>query len=118
MGIKSIEYQTKWAEQIGLVTNNKYRPKEGQPAAGAAPEANNAEGHKAAGEPAKVPESEHQAQPLAKTEVAPAKNPEYVDPNANTPDAAKITPIAQAPPGLAPKVVEQQARHVSEEEQE
>src|SRR5690348_5633408 len=59
MGIKSIEYQTKFAEKIGVSTNNKYRPQEGQPAAGGAPEGNKAEGHAATGEPAKVAEGEH-----------------------------------------------------------
>jgi cytochrome c oxidase subunit 3 len=58
----------------------------------------------------------------AKTATAlsalPASTPEYVDPNAGTADAAVIRPVAQAPAGLAPKVVAEHKRDVSTEELE
>ena len=67
------------------------------------------QGHGAAGESAK-----------ASTAMAalPVTSPEYVDPNAGTPDAAVIRPVAQAPAGLAPQVVEEHKRVLSNEELE
>src|SRR6266581_7700360 len=49
MGIKSIEYKTKWHHHLGLATANMYRPMNGEPAAGA-PEGQHEAG--AAGAPA------------------------------------------------------------------
>ena len=55
------------------------------------------------GKPAGDAHGGHAAAPAAP--VALPVNPEWVDPNEGTNDAAKIRPIAQAPAGLAPKVV-------------
>src|SRR5205823_2657443 len=60
----------------------------------------------------------HESHESAAAPVKPRVNLEYSDPNAGTPDAAKITPTAAPPPGLAPKVVEEHQKHVSEEELE
>jgi cytochrome c oxidase subunit 3 len=47
--------------------------------------------------------------------IDPVLNPEYVDPNAGTSDAAMIRPVAQAPAGLAPKVIEEHGKLTDEE---
>jgi hypothetical protein len=152
MGIKSIEYKTKWEHNLGFGPANMYRPEAagvgsipggGTPTKGrpehaeegkaTASEAANTEvknagtaekttaqasptkaaaaeaGHAETGAPAKA----------AVTEATlPASSFEYHDPNSGTSDAAVIRPVAQAPAGLAPKVVEEHKRALSNEELE
>jgi cytochrome c oxidase subunit III len=161
MGIKSIEYHTKWEHNLGFARANMYRPGAastndipggGEPAtghpdehgaAGAAEGAKSegaghpaaAEGHSTAAPAAAAPaaeshnvgvaptpapaaESHNTGATAADVRVAAASaapNPEYVDPNAGTPDAAVIRPVAQAPSGLASKVVEQHRQLTTEE---
>jgi cytochrome c oxidase subunit 3 len=126
MGIKSIEYQTKWAHKLGVGHANMYRP--GPPAADAIPGSGEpaigrpeehggaAEGAKP--EAAKPAEGEHHpAAATATPAAAVPANPEYVDPNAGSPDAAAIRPVAQAPAGLAPQIVEEHSKHQISNEQ-
>jgi cytochrome c oxidase subunit 3 len=153
MGIKSIEYHTKWEHNLGFGPANMYRPGTasvtdipggGEPATGH-PEEHGASGSAAEGAKSEGAKSEGAAPPAAREGHAapvgtaptpaaeshnindtprpaagapvPVPNPEYVDPNAGTGDAAVIRPIAQAPAGLASKVVEEH-RQLSTEELE
>jgi hypothetical protein len=57
--------------------------------------------------------------PAATQATVAAISPDYHDPNAGTPDAAKIVPVAPLPSVLAPTEVEQHRKaHASEEELE
>jgi cytochrome c oxidase subunit 3 len=128
MGIKSIEYKTKWHHQLGLATANKYRPGGvGMPATGA-PEGHEAGGHEgatsapattqAAATGAHESHATHETHETA-APIKPRENPDYFDPNIYIKgEAANIRPVAMPPPGLAPKVVEEHQKHVSEEELE
>src|SRR5258706_3578719 len=102
MGIKSIEYKTKWAHNLGVGRDNMYRPGPaaadaipggGEPAIGR-PEEHGAAAEGAKPEGAKPAAGEHHpaAAATAPAPAAPA-NPEYVDPNASSPDAAAIRPV-------------------------
>jgi cytochrome c oxidase subunit 3 len=133
MGIKSIEYKTKWGHHLGVGHKNMYRPGiasandipgGGEPASGHPEEAKGEAGHAGAAEAphgaeGAKPEGEaHGAAPTtaATTQASkPAPSADYVDPNAGTGDAAIIRPVAQAPGGLAPKVVEEHRKLTDEE---
>ena len=152
MGIKSIEYKTKWEHNLGFGPANMYRPEaasigsipgggtptkgrpehaeEGKPTASeaATSEVKNAgtgekttaqaSPTKAAAAEAGHAESGAPAKPAVTEATLPASSFEYHDPNAGTPDAAVIRPVAQAPAGLAPQVVEEHKRVLSTEELE
>jgi hypothetical protein len=121
MGIKSIEYKTKWEQSLwlGKESNNMYVPRAYDPADKELVPGGGAPGVGKPKEDEKKEEAEHKAEAGAKTgeaehhataesKPAPAKaNPEYFDPNAGTADAAKIRPDALAPTGLAPKAAEE-----------
>jgi cytochrome c oxidase subunit 3 len=144
MGIKSIEYKTKWEHNLGFGSANMYRPGAasatdipggGEPATGhpeehgaAGAEGAKSEGAKSEGAAHPAATEGHAATPTAAEShstgdtpkpataaAAPAPNPEYVDPNAGTGDAAVIRPVAQAPVGLASKVVEEHRQLTTEE---
>jgi cytochrome c oxidase subunit 3 len=110
MAIKSVEYKTKWAHSLGVGHANMYRPD--PPAADAIP----GSGEPAIGRPGEhgaegtAKPGEHQP-PAAATTAPVATNQEYIDPNAGTPDAAAIRPVALPPVGLAPQVVEEHRKH-------
>jgi len=165
MGIKSIEYKTKWQHHLGFASANRYDKRykgDHKPgaeehadvttAAEAGPRAAPATTHTPApgtGAPAEAASSSagghnqvaptaanptgsgpgeagiHGQPPAAASGAAPAKadqsgiNPEYIDPNAGTPDAAQIRPVAQGPAGLAPTLVQEHGKaHLDEAEKE
>jgi hypothetical protein len=89
------------------------KPAEGA-AHSASPAPAAAEGHATAA-PAAT-ESHNNAETATKSAAAaPAPNPDYVDPNVGTGDAAVIRPVAQAPAGLAPQVIEEHRKLTDEE---
>jgi cytochrome c oxidase subunit 3 len=112
MAIKSIEYNTKYDHQLGFGPKNMYRPVATKgdwiPGAGAP----------ATGEPKGEKPEEEKKPEAAPAEAPPQLVPFYTDPNAGTPDAAKFHPVAVAPAGLAPKVVEAHKRELTTQELE
>jgi cytochrome c oxidase subunit 3 len=145
MAIKSIEYKTKWAHNLGVGRDNMYRPGlagandipgGGDPASGHPEEAKGEASHGAAGgkpegeghvaAPTTIAAATHNTAATHGASTAPAETPkaaatapapsaEYLDPNAGTGDAAVIRPVAQAPAGLAPKVIEEHGKLTDEE---
>jgi len=131
MGIKAIEYRTKWEHHLWVGQSNQFNmPNNGgaAPAAVAAPAAGGGTGHAdAAGnvtEKTAKPVDEHNPGPAhpapghAKTDIkAPVATSQpivaLIDPNAGTNDAAAIRPPAFIPGGRAPEVVK---KHVEAEE--
>jgi cytochrome c oxidase subunit 3 len=147
MAIKSIEYKAKWEHHLGLGSSNRYdaryKPTEGggghEPmkthSTGGAAEHGGAEPGKAPpnpdpahpptvqttvkGQPVATPQGAGGPHPAATQATVAAINPDFVDPNAGTPDAAKIVPAASPPPVLAATEVDKHRQaHASEEELE
>jgi cytochrome c oxidase subunit 3 len=90
MGIKSIEYSTKWKEQIFIGPSNRFFPA----AVNTTPEVSIRE------------LEEHALHAGDEPKVAPVvvkATPEPADPNAGTPDEARIKPPNLTPAGLAPE---------------
>ena len=137
MGIKSVEYKTKWKHHLNFGPSNIYYQRlnaeksgEGAPAAAAANAEHKAEaanggkatpveGHTPEGvTAARTGETSNHADKAAGVPSG-LLNPEYVDPNAGTGDAANIRPVAMPPMGLAPAVVEEHGKvHAAATEEE
>src|SRR6185312_2400566 len=88
MGIKSIEYSTKWKENVFVGTNNLFR--------GGAGDTTNKEAVQHLEE-----EALHIEEPPKVTTPVVKVEPDVVDPNAGTPDEAKIKAPNITPAGLA-----------------
>jgi len=81
MGIKSVEYQTKWKEHVWIGRSNVFSAQ-----------------YTGTAKPGEHDETEAEAaKPIAPAPYTPA----HPDPNAGTPDAPKIVPKVIGPPGLA-----------------
>jgi cytochrome c oxidase subunit 3 len=140
MGIKTVEYKTKWAHGLGVGQVNVFRPDRqsdpnlipggGTPSSGEhhtgggeahgggeATPAAHGEGQKGQAGEHKEAEAAHGEPKDAAPATAARTNPEYVDPNAGTGDAALIRPAVLPPAGLAPKVVEQHEKEHGGEHQ-
>jgi cytochrome c oxidase subunit III len=80
-----------------------------------------AQSHAAGAHPAESPAPDAhatQANAAGAAKAAPVVSSEYIDPNAGTPDAAVIRPVAQAPAGLAQTEIEARKHEMSTEELE
>jgi len=92
MGIKSIEYSTKWKEQIFIGSNNNFY----------------ADAAETTRKPAVEKLEEEHLHAMQPHEAAPALTkvePDVTDPNAGTPDAALIKPPNITPAGLSEKTI-------------
>jgi cytochrome c oxidase subunit 3 len=131
LGIKSVEYRTKWEHKLGMGQYNRYDAR--HQASGETAEHEGALKNQASGGgPIESGGAEHPAKPGTQPPGAPNPSPAstkpaaaagvypgYFDPNAGTPDAAHIVPVAPPPAVLAPEVTEEHRKgHASEEELE
>jgi cytochrome c oxidase subunit 3 len=91
MGIKTIEYSTKWREGIFVGSGNKFYADKGETNGKVISELEEEAFH--------LKEPEATAVPVMKVE------PDAIDPNAGTPDAATIKPPNITPAGLAAEAV-------------
>jgi len=103
MGIKSIEYSTKWKESVFVGTNNLFR--------GGAGDTTNKEAVQHLEEEAlHIEEPPKTITPVTKVE------PDVIDPNAGTPDEARIKAPNITPAGLAPQVAQSNHEQLSYED--
>jgi cytochrome c oxidase subunit 3 len=112
MVIKGVEYEHKWKDHVFPGSENKYSKAYGgdptekfkaQEAHGTIGAMEDAAGDPHAAAAVKATESQHAAQAELSSRAPVVMRPgDYIDPNANTPDAAKIVPNFNQLPGLAP----------------
>jgi heme/copper-type cytochrome/quinol oxidase subunit 3 len=133
MAIKAVEYKTKWEHHLGVGQANRFDPRFKGPeklspgtegsVSGAATGETGMSGSAAQGSGAGGSGSDHPKKPgeeQAKA-AAPQKPLDLPpDPNAGTPDAAKIRPLAAPPSGLAlaPPHHRERGGHFNEQEAE
>ena len=133
MAIKAIEYRTKWEHHLGVGAANRFDPRFKGPeklspgtegsASGAAAGETMISGSAAQGSGAGGSGSDHTKKPgEEQVKSAPPAKPLDLppDPNAGTPDAAKIRPVAVAPSGLTAAAPHHRERggHFNEHEAE